>query len=269
MNNYYDQFNQHCADVENYSTNLTVQQAAALWCGVPSEKVSQTLIESKPLRETTEHGKSILVHPDLHCLRTRCEAIQEAIENDEIRVGRDGGKPLLFSESGQVAYSRRTISREDLKQWIKKKFPTYLPQSLFNEIERNTHEAITKDVYLAVKAERDKLRNDMEQLRNMLSGVKNEKESLITENNHLKGIIDNLATPQNVNIQDTNLIIIGAMIESIKEANKKQGRSTSGVQQKLISYITETYPNTLGLSESQLQKKFSEANRYIKQTIIK
>ena len=80
MNNYYDQFNQHCSDVENYSTNLTVQQAAALWCGIPSEKVSQTLRESKPLRETTEHGKSILVHPNLHCLRTRCEAIQEAIE---------------------------------------------------------------------------------------------------------------------------------------------------------------------------------------------
>ena len=267
MNNYYEQFNQHCSDVENYSTNLTVQQAAALWCGVPPEKVAQTLRESRPLRETTEYGKSILVHPNLHCLKPRCEAIQEAIENDEIRVGRDGGKPSLFSELGQVAYSRRTISREELKQWVKQKFPNYLPASLFNDIERNTHEAITKDVYLAVKAERDKLRNDIEQLRNMLSSVKNEKESLITENNHLKGIIDNLATPQNVNIQDTNLIIIGAMIESIKEANKKQGRSTSGVQQKLISYITETYPNTLGLSESQLQKKFSEANKYIKQAI--
>lgn len=268
MSNYYEQFNQHCSDVENYSTNLTVQQAAALWCGVSPEKVAQTLRESRPVRETTEHGKSILFHKNLHCLKPRCEAIQEAIENDEIRVGRDGGKTYLFSESGQVAYSRRTISREEFKQWVKQKFPNYLPTSLFNDIERNTHEAITKDVYLAVKAERDKLRNDLDQLRNTLFSVKNEKESLITENSHLKGMIDNLATPQNINIQDTNLIIIGAMIESIKEANKKQGKSASGVQQKLISYITETYPNTFGLSESQLQKKFSEANKYIKQIII-
>lgn len=262
----YEQFNQNCADVENYSTNLNVQQAAALWCGVPSDKVEQVLRESRPLKETTQYGQSILIHPHLHCLKTRCIAIQEAIENDEIPVGRDGGRASIFSEL-QPAYSRRTISREEFKKWIKKRFPDYLPQSLFNDIERNTHEAITTDVYLAMKADRDKLKNDMEQLRNMLSSVKNEKESLITENTHLKGIIDNLATPQNVNIQDTNLIIIGAMIESIKEANKKQGRSTSGVQQKLIRYITETYPNTLGLSESQLQKKFSEANKYIKQVI--
>jgi FtsZ-binding cell division protein ZapB len=267
MSNYYDQFNQHCADVENYSTNLTVQQAAALWCGIPSEKVSQTLSESRPLRETTEFGKSILVHPNLHCLRTRCEAIQEAIENDEIRVGRDGGKPFLFSESGQVAYSRRTISREELKLWVKKKFPTYLPHSLFNEIERNTHEAITKDVYLAVKAERDKLKNDIKVLESSIQSARNDKEALISENEHLKKLIDSLATPKNTNIQDTNLVIIGAMIESIKERNKKLGKPTSGIQKQLIDYMLEAYPNVTGISESQLQKKFSEANKYIKQIV--
>ena len=267
MSNYYDQFNQHCADVENYSTNLTVQQAAALWCGIPSEKVSQTLSESRPLRETTEFGKSILVHPKLHCLRTRCEAIQEAIENDEIRVGRDGGNPFLFSESGQVAYSRRTISREELKLWIKKKFPTYLPQSLFNEIERNTHEAITKDVYLAVKAERDKLKNDIKVLESSVQTMRSDKEALISENEHLKKLIDSLATPKNTNIQDTNLVIIGAMIESIKERNKKLGKPTTGIQQQLIDYMLETYPNVTGISESQLQKKFAEANKYIKQIV--
>lgn len=266
MSNYYDQFNQHCSDVENYSTNLTVQQAAALWCGVPAEKVTQVLLESRPLRETSEHGKSILVHPHIHCLKPRCEAIQEAIECDELLVGRDGGKPYLFSESGP-AYSRRTISREHFKVWVKKKFPNYLPPSLFNEIERNTNEAITKDVYLAVKAERDKLRKDIQLLESSIQSVKNDKESLISENEHLKKLIDNLATPKNTNIQDTNLVIIGAMIESIKERNRKIGKPTSGIQQQLIDYMLETYPNVTGISPSQLQKKFAEANRYIKQIV--
>ena len=267
MSNYYDQFNQHCSDVENYSTNLTVQQGAALWCGVLPNEVAKILRECKPLRETTEHGKSILVHPHIHCLKPRCEAIQEAIENDEIRVGRDGGKPFLFSESGQVAYSRRTISREELKEWIKKRFPNYLPPSLFNDIERNTHQAITKDVYLAVKAERDKLKNDIERVENNLRTLREEKDRLISENDHLKGLIDSLATPKNTNIQDTNLVIIGAMIESIKERNRKLGKPTTGIQQQLIDYMIETYPNVTGISESQLQKKFAEANKYIKQIV--
>lgn len=267
MNNYYDQFNKHCSDVENYSTNLTVQQAAALWCGVPPEQVSQILRESKPLRETTEHGKSILVHPKIHCLKPRCEAIQEAIENDEIRVGRDGGKPYLFSESSQVAYSRRTISREEFKSWVKQRFPNHLPPSLFNDIERNTHQAITNDVYLALKADRDKLKSDVQRLEGLLQAARSEKESTVSENEHLKRLIDGLATPKNTNIQDTNLVIIGAMIESIKERNRKMNKPTQGIQQQLISYMVETYPNVTGISDSNLKKKFAEANTYIKQVI--
>lgn len=267
MNNYYEQINKHCADVENYSTNLTVQQASALWCGVPATDVSKVLAESKPLRETTEHGKSILVHPHIRCLRTRCEVLQEAIENDEIRVGRDGGKPLFFSESGHVAYSRRTLSREDFKQWIKEKFPNNLPASLFDEIERNTHQAITKDVYLALKAERDKLKNDNQNLMQQLNNMKNEKEGLVSEKEHLQKLIDSLATPKNTNIQDSNLIIIGAMIESIKAQNKKLNKPTQGVQAKLIQYILEAYPKVAGISESTLQKRFSEANSYLKQIV--
>lgn len=263
----YEQFNQHCADVENYSTNLNVQQAAALWCGVPPEKVSQVLRESKPLRESTEHGKSILVHPRIHCLKPRCEAIQEAIENDELKVGRDGGKPYLFSEAGHVAYSRRTISREEFKSWVKTRFPNYLPPSLFNEIERNTHQAITKDVYLALKADKDKLKNDVLRLEEALRTTRNEKENLVSENEHLKRLIDELATPKNTNIQDTNLVIIGAMIESIKERNRKFGKPTQGVQQQLINYMLEAYPNVMGISESNLKKKFADANSYIKQMV--
>ena len=266
MNNYYDQFNKHCSDVENYSTNLTVQQAAALWCGVPADQVAKVLRESRPLRETSEHGKSILVHPHIHCLKPRCEAIQEAIENDEIRVGRDGGKPF-FMEGSQVAYSRRTISREEFKEWIKKRFPNHLPASLFNDIERNTHQAITKDVYLALKADRDKLKSDVQRLEGLLQAARSEKESTVSENEHLKRLIDGLATPKNTNIQDTNLVIIGAMIESIKERNSKMNKPTQGIQQQLISYMVETYPNVTGISDSNLKKKFAEANTYIKQVV--
>ncbi|WEI20138.1 hypothetical protein PY247_10680 [Acinetobacter proteolyticus] len=149
----------------------------------------------------------------------------------------------------------------------KKRFPNYLPPSLFNDIERNTHQAITKDVYLAVKAERDKLKNDIERVENNLRTLREEKDRLISENDHLKGLIDSLATPKNTNIQDTNLVIIGAMIESIKERNRKLGKPTTGIQQQLIDYMIETYPNVTGISESQLQKKFAEANKYIKQIV--
>ena len=57
------------------------------------------------------------------------------------------------------------------------------------------------------------------------------------------------------------------MIESIKERNKKLNKPTQGIQQQLISYMVETYPNVTGISESLLQKKFAEANKYIKQIV--
>lgn len=267
MSSYYEQFNQNCSDVENYSTNLTVQQAAALWCGVTADKVSRILRESKPLRETSEHGKSILVHPHIHCLKPRCEAIQEAIENDELRVGRDGGKPFLFSESGQVAYSRRTINREEFKLWIKQKFPNYLPNSLFSDIEANTHQAITKDAYLALKADRDRLVIELAKANSISTELRNKNDDLTSENTHLKGLIDQLATPDNPNLDDKNLIVIAAMLEGMAKARRDKGISTAGIQNSLIQNMIEAYPNVKGISESSLQKKFAEANNKLKQAI--
>lgn len=256
-----------CEEVKNYFTFMTVQSAAALWCGIPKNEIDEHLKMCHPLNESSAYGQSIFVHPFIECLEFRCRLIQEAIAANKLKVGRDGSKGMFEEEIGHVAYSRRTINREDFKEWVKKEFPNDMPKTLFDDIERNAHASITKDVFLALKADRDKLKNDVDQLKATVNSEISKKEDLVLENEHLKKIIDNLAIPKNTNLQDANLIIIGAMIESIKTANKKQGKATSGVQQKLIDYIVEAYPNTHGLSESQLKKKFAEANNYLKQIV--
>lgn len=246
---------------------MTIQHAAAIWCNIPKNEIDEHLKMCRTLNETSEYGKSIFIHPFISCLEFRCKLIQEAIEESKLKVGRDGGKGNFQSEIGHVAYSRRTINREDLKEWIKKEFPNDMPATLFDELERNTHQAIGKDAYLALKADRDKQKNDVQRLEGLLQAINVEKESKISENEHLKRLIDSLATPKNTNIQDTNLIVIGAMIESIKERNKQLGKPTAGIQKQLIGYMLDTYPNVMGISESNLSKIFADANKYIKQVV--
>lgn len=231
-------------------------EAALRWCG---------LIAHEAAILNTTVGAIIpdaSQFPQWPCLRVNAEKIYFAMQNGDLRCGRDG---KIVDD--HVAPARRTVTHTDLKEWMARCYPDQKPKFLFSEIEAAAHQAITKDTYLALKAERDKLEKELNQIKTQLSQVVQTKDSLETENQHLKTMIDGLATPKNTNIQDTNLIIIGAMIESVKEAKKKQGTSPAGVQQKFIDYITETYPNTPGLSKSQLEKKFSEANKYLKQVI--
>lgn len=120
------------------------------------------MARATPVSLTNEYGKHVLRHPSIRCLEPRCRVLQDAIDQGKLKVGRDGGQSFLVSGSGHVAYSRRTLKREDLKAWIAETFPTDKPAFLFDEIERNTHTAINADAFRALQADRDALQTRLD-----------------------------------------------------------------------------------------------------------
>jgi hypothetical protein len=176
--------NDSCEHVKGYYATYTVQKAAMLWCGIPVEEVDEHLEDATPTG-TDEYGRHVLKHPEIPCLEPRCRAIQDAIDNSKLKVGRDGGNSF-YAEGQRVAYSRRTLKRDDLKEWMAKEFSNDKPAFLFDEIERSTHPVISTETYLALQAERDALKGRLEKAAPAYKALKEERDTIAKERDSLK-----------------------------------------------------------------------------------
>ncbi|MEF9993662.1 MAG: hypothetical protein RSA22_05560 [Acinetobacter sp.] len=65
----------------------------------------------------------------------------------------------------------------------------------------------------------------------------------------------------------SHLAIIGAMLSTFKNMKKEQRQSTVGFQENIIKRMLHDHPRVMGISESNLKKKFSDANTYLKQIV--
>ena len=107
---------------------FSIPQAAALWCGVTEENLSDVASEAKPLLDgTTPSGVFRL--DSLKGFEERSRAINDAMSwgrlsfIDENGVG---GKEVLG-----IKASRRHVLGKDLRDWIEKSFPNERPAFLF------------------------------------------------------------------------------------------------------------------------------------------
>ena len=140
----------NCEHVQSYYTVYPVPVAAALWCGVPPNEVEEHL------NVATQVHRAIFQHPYIKCLEPRCRALHEAIEKGALPVSRENGKSFDGSQE-HVAPERRHVTRQNLKEWIAREFPSDKPAFLFDEVERKTHTAINADAFRALQADRDAL----------------------------------------------------------------------------------------------------------------
>jgi hypothetical protein len=113
-------------------------------------------------------------HPNISCLEARCRAIHDAIDNDKLPCGRDG-KGRNSESQNHVAPERRTVTRQDLKQWIAKEFPSDKPDFLFDEIERKTHTAINAESFRALQADRDAMQRQLKLAKENIEKLELEK----------------------------------------------------------------------------------------------
>ena len=249
-----------CAAMRAHYAVYSIPKAAALWCGVPEDRVHRIVEEAVQVAETGL-GRSIWRHPAVPCLEPRSRAIAEAIANGALPHGREDGVAVAADE--HVAYERRHFFGRDLKQWMEKAFPNEKPAFLFDEIERNTHTAISSDAYRALKAERDALASRLENTLSQHRKLREEKEAIEGERDSLKAMVDKLGAPGE-RAETTYQHIIAALLDCV--AGKLPGivpHPSFPSEAKLIEAIAEHFQGYSGLLQSILSRKFPEAKRVL------
>ncbi len=248
----------NCAAMKAHYAVYSIPQAAALWCGVPENQIAQIVQEATALSHTGL-GRSIWVHPAVPCLEPRSRAIAEAIEDGSLPHGREDGQTAV--SGGHVAYERRHFFGRDLRKWMEKAFPNEKPAFLFDDIERNTHSAISADAYRALKADRDALQKRIEKATESYKALRQEKEAIEAERDSLKAMVDKIGAPgerAEATYQNIIAALLACISGNIPGVEKHPAFSS---ESKLIEAIDEHYRGYGGLSKSNLSRKFPEAKR--------
>jgi hypothetical protein len=229
--------------------------AALRWCGLIDHEV-------KILTATGEAQFPPLgAFPQWPCLRSNIEAILDAIENGDLPHGRDG-KTVTFGD--HVAVARRTIRHSDLKAWMTKYHPDKKPKFLFDDVERTTHAAINADSFRALQVDRDALKTRVDKATEAYQALRQDRNKIEGERASLAAMVEKMNVP-GARAETTYLNIIGGLLGLML------GKSPAGVQQSvfqnqgaIISALLAHHGHKPGISDSNLEGKFAEANRSIK-----
>lgn len=193
-----------------------------LWCGIEPTDFNEVISECEYAK------RAIPKHPYIGCLEHRARAIMDAIEAKQLAVGRDGKIHSISDE--HIAPEKRTILLKDFKEWLMCTFPSEKPKLIFDDMERNTHTSITTEAYLTLIADRD----------------------------HLKTRISNA---ENIYREQIAKINNGGLVNlMLSETPNGRKISVYNSQSDIINALVAHYPNKKGLSQRNLEGKFSQAN---------
>ncbi|WP_168403091.1 protein kinase [Erwinia amylovora] len=249
---------ENCEPFQKYFAYYTVEQMAMLWCGIESNDFSEVIGECEYPR------RAIPQHPYISCLEFRAAAIMDAIEAKELAVGRDGRCHTISDD--HVAPERRTVLLKDFKEWLIKAFPSEKPKLIFDDIERNTHSSITVDVYQTLLADRDHLQVRINKAEEVFKKQRQEIESLRGENSSLKQMVGDGLGNIDARSERAYLNVIGGLL-SIMLAESPGGKKNSLFhnQAAVISALLGHHEGKYGISATNLEKKFADANRSIRE----
>ncbi|RLA52376.1 MAG: hypothetical protein DRR42_07740 [Gammaproteobacteria bacterium] len=248
----------NCAAMKAHYAVYSIPQAAAMWCGVPDDQLEEIVKEAEPI-STSGLGRSIWKHCAVPCMEPRSRAIAEAIEDGELPHGREDGKPVIPGD--HAAYERRHVMGRDLRDWLVEAFPNDKPPFLFDDIERNTHSAISADAYRSLKADRDALQKRIDNATESYRSLRKEKETIESERESLKAIIAKSGVPSE-RAEATYQNIIAALLDCIAGNLPGVDKHPSfSSEAKLIESIDGHFRGYGGLSKSNLSRKFPEAKR--------
>lgn len=247
--------NDSCEAVQAYFTVYSVSFAAALWCGIAPAEVQEHL------DICTQSARGIYKHPYIPCLEPRCRAIHDAIEKGLLPCSRENGRVV----EEHVAAERRHVSRQHLKDWIAAQFPSDKPAFLFDNIERDTHSAISADAYRSLQADREGLQAKIEKAREEYKKLRAEKNLIEADNLSLRAQVQNpkLLGPRS---ETTYLNIIGSLV-AVMLGRSPAGKANSVFdnQSAVITNIIAHYGGKSGISQRTLEEKFAAAKKSLEQ----
>jgi hypothetical protein len=180
----------------------SVPKAAALWCGIEEEAVDDILANAEALSKTGA-GRGIFRHPYVSCLEPRTRAITEAIDSGDLPHGREDGRPV--ASGVHIAYERRHIRGRDLKDWMKKALPNEKPAFLFDDIERSSHSAISRDAYQTLQAENERLKTKLKSATAESKKLLQEMELVESERDSLRKIAASIKSQPSENTKNPTL----------------------------------------------------------------
>lgn len=251
--------NDSCEHIQSYYSVYPVPVAAALWCNIPPDEVQQCL------KESTQVHRSIYRHPYIQCLEPRCRAMHEAIEKGALLVCRESGRSFDGSIE-HVAPERRHVTRQNLKDWIAREFPSDRPPFLFDEIERKTHAAINADTFLALQADRDAARAELEKAKASADKTLLEMNELRGERDSLKSMVEKRNPPAERS-EKTYLNIIGGLLAIMLDKSPSGNRqSIFEDQAAIVSVMLGHYGHIRGMGDSNLEKIMAAANKTLKES---
>nr|VFJ67603.1 MAG: hypothetical protein BECKDK2373C_GA0170839_11675 [Candidatus Kentron sp. DK] len=234
-------------------------EAAIRWCGlVEYEAKILAVLEGSYIPDVGQF-------PQWPCLRVNTEKVLDAIQNGDIRHGRDG-KTVAVDD--HVAPARLTVRHTDLREWMAKHYPDQKPAFLFDETERKAHAAINADSFRALQADRDAMKADLEKAKERLAKIKEERDSLLSERDSLRHIVDNrqqaIGEPSERS-ERTYLNIIGGLVEQmLSDSPKGKKQSIFENQGAIISVMLGHYQHIKGMGDSNLEKIMAAANKTLK-----
>jgi FtsZ-binding cell division protein ZapB len=249
-----------CVELKSRYEFYPVKVAAALWCGIPEGELNHIL------NQAIEVSRGVWASPYISCLEPRCRAIHDAINDALLPVCRENGHVV----EEHVAPERRHVRGEDLRIWIAENFPNDKPAFLFDEIERSTHTAINSEAFRALQVDRDAIKLENEKLKKLNQELTRQKEELKLESESIKACIEKMTASSNLNpkAETTYLNIIGAMLELIL------GKSPAGMkhsifdtQAAVISALMGYHSGKQGISDRNLEQKFSDAKKSLKSSM--
>lgn len=253
--------NDSCEHVQSYYTVYPVPVAAALWCGIPPGEIQEHLDAS------TQVHRAVYRHPYIRCLEPRCRAMHEAIEKGALLVSRENGKSFDGSTE-HVAHERRHVTRQNLKEWIAREFPSDKPAFLFDEIERKTHAAINADAFRALQADRDAARAELEKAKAWAADTIREMDAMRGERDSLRAMVEKANAPGGRS-EKTYLNIIGGLLAlMLGKSPVTKAQSTLANQDAVISMMLGYYGHIKGMGDSNLEKIMADANKTLKDSAI-
>lgn len=260
--------NDSCETVQACYSVYHVSVAAALWCGVPADRIAEELKLAQPIGHSNALSRAILRHPHLKCLEPRIRAIHAAIDSGKLLACREDGRKV----TDHVAYERRHVYGLDLKEWAKEIAPSERPIFLFDEIERSTHTAINADSYRTLKAAYDATELKLSHANERIRKIEAAKELTESECKSLRAIAETLTAQIKANnapgdrSETTYLNIIAALLDCINGTLPGIEKHPSFPSEaRLIQEIDRLFDGYAGLSASTLSRKFPEARRSISQ----
>lgn len=254
--------NDSCETVQACYSVYHVPIAAALWCGVPADQVTEELRRAVPIGQSNALGRATLRHPYLKCLEPRIRAIHAAIDAGELPTCREDGRKV----DDHVAYERRHVYGLDLKEWAKKIAPTERPTFLFDEIERNVHSAISMDSYQALKAAHDGKEHKLSQANERIRELSESNGVMESELAGLRAMVEKMGTPGERS-ETTYLNIIGGLL-ALMLGKSPLGKPQSSFenQASIISALLAHHDGKPGIAARTLEEKFAASKRSLTAT---